>query len=176
MTDDAENITLFPFEHPVHFAVRDLRITSELDLSGEAGEREAPICKMVAGTAKLDDRHGAMVDGSAVTTELSLAIESDEYTSIVALNRELRDQFGDDFPRDFHTNDTLATGATFLTSRERSQRSVSYGKKMDAYLKISIAFLKASLTRFDMKVSTPRLLACSLKSPNRSESRRIKFF
>ena len=47
MTDDAENITLFPFEYPVHFVVTDLRITSQLDLDGEAGEQEAPICKMV---------------------------------------------------------------------------------------------------------------------------------
>ena len=144
MTGDAENITLFPFEHPVHFTVRDLRITSELDLSGEAGEREAPICKMVAGTAKLDDRHGAMVDGSAVTTELSLAIESDEYTSIVALNRELRDQFGDDFPRDFHTNDTLATGATIShVEREVSEVGVLWEEKWTLYLKISHSVLES---------------------------------
>ncbi len=28
MTDDAGNITLFPFEYPVHFTVRDLRMSS----------------------------------------------------------------------------------------------------------------------------------------------------
>ena len=47
MTDDAETITLFPFEYPVHFVVTDLRITGELYLYGEAGEQEAPIRKMV---------------------------------------------------------------------------------------------------------------------------------
>ena len=178
MTDDAEKITLFPFEYPVHFVVTDLRITSELDLDGEAGEQEAPICKIVVGTARLEDRYAAMVDGSALTTELSLAVVSEEYSAIVARNRELREQVGDDFPQDFHTNDTLATIASIShIEKEVSEVGVLWEENWALRLTVSHNVLESLIDAIRHEGANIMALSVQFKNLRTDEDHKeFKFF
>ena len=110
MTEAADD-ELHPFEAPLHFEVSNLRIISDLNLDGEEGQQEALMDMRVLGTAKLDPRYLALKDGAYLTNELSLSIDSDDYSAIVQSNREIRDKYGEP-PRSWIATDTLATAAS----------------------------------------------------------------
>jgi hypothetical protein len=114
---EAADAELFPFEHPLHFKVSNLRVISDLNLDGEEGQQEALMDMRVLGAAKLDPRYLALKDGAYLTNELSLSIDSDDYSTIVQSNREIRDKHGEP-PRTWIATDTLATAAS-ITHVER---------------------------------------------------------
>ena len=106
-----------------------------------------------------------MVDGSALTTELSLAIESEKYSAIVARNRELREQLGDDFPRDFHTHDTLATGATIShVEREVSEVGVLWEENWTLNLTISHNVLESLIDAIRYEGANTMALSVQFKN------------
>ena len=109
MTEAADG-ELLPFEDPLNFEVSNLRIISDLNLDGEKGQQEALMAMRVMGTAKLDPSYLALKDGISLTNELSLCIDSDDYSAIVESNREIREKHGEP-PRSWTATDTLATVA-----------------------------------------------------------------
>jgi len=144
MTETTDNADLSPFEYPLHFEVTDLLVVSELDLDGDAGKQEAPVERRILGTAKLDPRYVAMIDGAHLTNEFSLSIESEDYSSIVQRNREMRAKFGD-LPRDFHTEDQLAT----IAGISHIEREVSeVGILWDTNWSLSVTVSHGALEEF----------------------------
>ena len=144
MTETYDSNELHPFEYPLHFKVSDLRVVSELNLDGEEGQQEAPVDRRILGAAKLDPRYVAMIDGAHQTTEFLLSIDSDDYSSIVQRNRELRAKFGD-LPRDFHTEDQLAT----IAGISHIEREVSeVGVLWDTSWSLSVTVSHGALAGF----------------------------
>jgi len=144
MTETYDSNELHPFEYPLHFAVNDLRVVSELNLDGEEGQQEALVDRRILGTARLDPRYVAMIDGEHLTNEFSLSIKSDDYSSIVQHNRELRAKFGD-LPRDFYTEDQLAT----IAGISHIEREVSeVGVLWDTSWSLSVTVSHGALAGF----------------------------
>ena len=169
MTETYDSNELHPLEHPLHFKVSDLRVISELNLDGEEGQQEAPVDRRILGTARLDPRYVAMIDGEHLTNEFSLSIESDDYQSIVMHNRELRATFPD-LPRDFHTKDKLATSAAILhTEREISEVGVLWDTSWSLFVTVSHAALASFVEAIRQDRANVMHLSMQLKNLRTNE-------